>query len=135
MVLALGAGGVAGALRYAHPVFGLRLAAVACLRSGYSVLILAGDGSIAGPRVDGSFVAIRAFGYTHSVLSLGFAAIAGLCSGDSVRIFLGNGRVTGMGIVSSCRAAIFANGFAAQILDAILRHQPRCQNQTRHHHQ
>ena len=54
MVLAFGAGCVTGALGYTHSILALGFAAVARLSSGYPVLILVGDSSVAGIGVDSS---------------------------------------------------------------------------------
>lgn len=121
MVLAFGTGGVAGALGHAHSVLGLGFSAIAGFSSCHPVLILAGDGSIAGVCVDGSFGAIRALGYTYSILALSFSAVAGLCGCYAVRILLGDSSVARIRIDRSGSVAILANGLTAKVRNAILR--------------
>ena len=121
MVLAFGAGGVAGALGHAHSILGLGFSAVAGFSSCNSVLILAGDGSIASVRVDGSFGAIRALGDTYSILALSFSAVTGLCGCYAVRILLGDSSVARIRINGRGSVAILANGLTAKVRNAILR--------------
>jgi hypothetical protein len=123
MVLAFGAGGVTGALGYAHSVLGFGLATVAGFSSCHPILILAGDSSISSICVHGSFRAIGALGYTHSILALGFAAVVGLSSRYPILIFVGDSGVARIRIDRSSSLTIAADGLTAQVLHAILRKQ------------
>ena len=111
MVLALGAGGAIGALRYTHSVFGLGFAAIASVSGRYAILVLLGDSSVAPSSLC----------YAHSVLGLGFAAIAGLSSRYAILVLLGDSSVARIRVRNSCSLTIAANGLTAQVFVAILR--------------
>src|SRR5271169_497383 len=101
MVLALGAVRSTGALGYTHSILGLGFAALRSLSGGYAILILLGDGSIAGSLVDGGGSAIGALGYARSIFGLGLAAIGSLSGLHSVLIRLSDGSVACIRIDSS----------------------------------
>jgi hypothetical protein len=135
MVLAFSAGGVTGALGYAHSVLGFGLAAVAGLSSCHPILILAGDSGIASICVDGSFRAIGVVGYTHSIPALGFSAVAGLSSRYPILIFVGDSGVARIRIDRSGSLTIAADCLSAQVLHTILCKQTRKQEHGSHDQQ
>jgi hypothetical protein len=107
-------------LSYAHSVLGLGCAAIRGIRRCHSILIPAGDGSVASIRVDGSFGPIGALGYAHSILGLGFSAVGGLSGRYPIRILVGDGSVARVRVDSSGILTIPTNGLTAQVFDAIL---------------
>ena len=133
MVFALGAVRASGALGHAHSVLGLGFASIRGLSGGYAVLILLGNSSIPGLRVDGSGRPIGALGYARSILGLGFAAVAGLSSRYPVRVLVRDSSVARIWVDSRGSLTILANGLTAQVLDAIfLRKHTRSKQHTRH---
>ena len=65
--------------------------------------------------------AIGALGYALSILGLGFAALGGLSGRYPVLILLGNSSITRMRVDRRGSLTVAANGFAAQVFDAISR--------------
>ena len=117
MVLALGAVCASGALGHTHSILGLGFAAIRGLSSGYAILILLRDGSVAGSLVDGSGRAIGALGYTRSILGRGLAAIGSLGGLHAVLICLSYSGVPCIRVDSGGSLTLLAHLLTAQVCD------------------